>query len=330
MISKLKIVKNYLLKRPTRVYIDLTHKCNYNCVFCNSINNKTKEISLNEWEKIILKIKKELGNCFLYFSGGEPLLYKDFFSLLKFTKENGFYVGMVTNGFFINKVNAYKLINSGIDSITISLESLKEKIQLDLTKKRNTIAKVKEAINNLKKEIKNQKKPFININTVITKKNYSELIKIIEFVENQKLNGISFLGLSFNPTDSKVKELMLDKNEQKEFSIIVDKLIELKKKGAKINNTIKELKIFKKYYSSPNIIKKGYPCDLRNRLYIFPDGTTYSCSKLNPLGNIQYSSLRTILKKQDNIIKQSIYCEENCIFPCTREQPFLKKIKSLL
>lgn len=41
--------------RFKKIYIEITNKCNLNCSFCIKDNRKIKEMSLEEFEKILKK-----------------------------------------------------------------------------------------------------------------------------------------------------------------------------------------------------------------------------------------------------------------------------------
>ncbi len=71
--------------------------CNLNCRFCD-----TKLSSFKEYEpqELVLELKSRGGNCeFISFTGGEPLLQKDFLKeVLKLTRAAGFKNYLETNG----------------------------------------------------------------------------------------------------------------------------------------------------------------------------------------------------------------------------------------
>ena len=77
-----------MLRLPTTSIIELTNRCNHNCIFCycpwefdsNYINS---ELSKEEWFNVIDTYKK-YGIQQITFSGGEPLMRDDLFDILDY------------------------------------------------------------------------------------------------------------------------------------------------------------------------------------------------------------------------------------------------------
>lgn len=114
------------------VRISLTDKCNLRCVYCmpsdvafekNYINDV---LELDDY-KFIIKGMSELGTTKVRFTGGEPLLHPNIVELIRYAYEDCRIddIGITTNGIGLDKI-AYNLYQSGLKSVNISLDSLKE------------------------------------------------------------------------------------------------------------------------------------------------------------------------------------------------------------
>ncbi|MCM8820169.1 MAG: radical SAM protein, partial [Candidatus Omnitrophica bacterium] len=86
---------------PTEAHLELTYRCNLNCVYCYCLKDPN-EISTNRFKEIISKLK-DLEVFFLTFSGGEPLLREDFLELYLYARKKGFLISILTNGTLFNK-----------------------------------------------------------------------------------------------------------------------------------------------------------------------------------------------------------------------------------
>ena len=81
--------------------MELTERCDNNCVHCsinipeNSLKQK-RELNTSEWKRII-KQAADLGVLRIRFTGGEPLLRKDFSELYLFARKLGIKVIIFTN-----------------------------------------------------------------------------------------------------------------------------------------------------------------------------------------------------------------------------------------
>lgn len=86
-------------RAPLYGLLELTYRCNYNCVHCYNrrFAGSEDELRTEEFKDIIDQISA-LGGLRLCFSGGEPLLREDFFEIYSHAKEQGFIISIYTNG----------------------------------------------------------------------------------------------------------------------------------------------------------------------------------------------------------------------------------------
>lgn len=106
-----------LNKKPKRVIIEITDRCNFNCKHCFA-NKNDFELKLESWKKIFNNICKEKIQS-ITITGGEPLLYKDLFNLLKQVKIRKTKLSLDSNASLINQSNI-KLIEKYFKKIRIS------------------------------------------------------------------------------------------------------------------------------------------------------------------------------------------------------------------
>jgi len=107
--------------------ISLTSYCNANCNICHNEGQYKANnggLSLREYEEVA----RLLAPCFhsprVVFTGGEPLLYSNLYEVIKIFKSHGYTVGLVTNGTLLNESKQKKLLESGLNTINVSLNSL--------------------------------------------------------------------------------------------------------------------------------------------------------------------------------------------------------------
>jgi cyclic pyranopterin phosphate synthase len=88
---------------PIHVEIDLTNRCNHNCVFCGlDFDRGTKEID----REVMLRTLKNLAEHdvkSVMFTGGEPTMHKDVVLFIQKAKEYGLDVALTTNGSLFDK-----------------------------------------------------------------------------------------------------------------------------------------------------------------------------------------------------------------------------------
>ena len=65
----------------SKIYVEITNICNLNCSFCSEDNRVKEEMSLENFELILKKIKNYTKSIYLHVKG-EPLLYSKLDKLL--------------------------------------------------------------------------------------------------------------------------------------------------------------------------------------------------------------------------------------------------------
>ena len=90
---------------------NFTNRCNLSCMHCYSKADLDAVDTLTT-EKIIETLPKLKANGvkFLIFSGGEPLTRKDLYEIADKCKEIGIITYLSTNGLYVGKKNAKKLL----------------------------------------------------------------------------------------------------------------------------------------------------------------------------------------------------------------------------
>ena len=165
--------------------ISVTDRCNYRCSYCmpSEIFNKDysyiKQNKILSYEEIIQisTVLKKIGLKKIRITGGEPLLRKNIDKLIyKLKTEVGIKnVSMTTNGSLLTDKKLNELKASGLDSLTLSLDTLHSDkiVKINGTKKTFDLDKVLESI-----------EKYFNIvktNTVVIKSiNDTEVLDIID------------------------------------------------------------------------------------------------------------------------------------------------------
>lgn len=110
-------------RRVTSLRISLTNRCNLKCIYCHNEGelDSGKEITAEEVARLIT-IGKKYGIDKVKFTGGEPLIRRDFEDILQAMPQIKD-VSVTTNGTLLaNRVK--DLMESGLNRVNISLDSL--------------------------------------------------------------------------------------------------------------------------------------------------------------------------------------------------------------
>jgi len=271
-------------ERPAVAQIEITNICNLDCAMCQrkDLGVSEKHIKWKIFLKILDKLKdvKKLILC----GWGEPLCHPDSIRMIEYAKSKGFKVSITTNGTLLDSNMADKLIATGIDSISISIDDV---IKEDT--KGHVIGNQLDNIDQLIKKVKNKgAETCIILQTTYHKNGEDKIARVIEFagkVGADKVN-INRLDIRFNPD--------LERPDYEEEKKLVRQMTKISDR----NNTIFEFKIhtFSKgivRWISQKIIplthKKGKHClRVYDYLFITQEGDVSPCCSLPKIsfGNI--------------------------------------------
>ena len=172
-------LQNRKYQFPWKGQLELTYRCNVECIhcYCKGSENKDEELSTSEWKKIINEIHRE-GCLLLNFTGGEPLVRDDFLELHAYAKSKGFLTMLFTNGLLITKKMIDYLVKSPPYSIEITLYGITKKTYEAITQVKGSFAKAIRVVRMLAEE----KLPLI-VKTMCLQQNKHEIGRIKAFTE---------------------------------------------------------------------------------------------------------------------------------------------------
>ena len=224
--------KDTLSRQFEYLRISVTDRCNYRCSYCMPAEIFNKDYSYIKQNKIlsyeeiiqISLILKKVGLKKIRITGGEPLLRKNIDKLIyKLKTEVGIeHVSMTTNGSLLTDEKLSLLKSSGLDSVTLSLDTLNSDkiIKINGTKKQFNLDKVLQGIEKYFGKVKT--------NTVVIKGiNDNEILDIIiKMIEiNSEVRFIEYMdvGESNNWNIEKVipsKDILKSINSRYSLSLI--------------------------------------------------------------------------------------------------------------
>jgi MoaA/NifB/PqqE/SkfB family radical SAM enzyme len=235
---------------PYSLELSPTLKCNLNCLFCwrygKNVGSKD-ELSLEEYKRILKEANKLKIKEVRIIGGGEPLLRKDTFEIMKEVKKYRMFGYICTNGTLFSEKMIEKLVRIGWDHVKISLHGPDKKTQ-DFLVQGKSFEKV---IKNIKsfvewKEKLKTEKPKLEIGLVLNKINFKKVPSMIKLAKN--LNVQAFFIEPITVYTKKGRELKLSKKEAEKFK-------EIAKNAYKLANGLETN--LQQFFSSELIEKTG-------------------------------------------------------------------------
>lgn len=252
--------------QPLFVKIKLLWKCNLSCSFCNlPENGKPMDLryALNLVDQLAI-----MGCRKINFSGGEVFLYDGIFELLEHTAKKGIKVNCTSNGTLLDKENVKRLRDSGINSLTVSLDA--------------AAADLHDKIRGVKGTWKRAVKAL----TLLQKYGVKSSVNTVAHISNMdELDTLHALLCSINP---QIRWNIIPIHGQKDSRISASLALQLSQKAddwklLRYNpfpkNTSDALMYEHGWYAFERLQKKPQCFAPWISLFITPDGYLYSCCK---------------------------------------------------
>ena len=250
-------------RKPNLVNLEITKKCNARCGFCTCWQVDSSG-ELKDYGPAIAKFKPVVCSV----SGGEPLMRKDYAEVLSSVRPHCHYLVIITNGALLNEESAKKLVHSGVDQISVSLDYLSTKHD-EARRIKGLFQHVSEIVPNLAKQ-----GCRIVLNTVIMESNLDEIIPI---AYQAKKWGVLVSYSSYCSLKSDKDNEMVGGDRFEQLAHIVEELKCLKRTLKCIKNSDHYLDRIPQYFKNGSIpnCQAGYKW-----LQLTPDGYVQQCSEL--------------------------------------------------
>jgi MoaA/NifB/PqqE/SkfB family radical SAM enzyme len=276
---------------------------------------KSEELTTDEWKKAIYDLRKWIGPCRVQLAGGETFVRRDVTEIVRFATDNGVLTGLVSNGTMITRELARDIVDSGLGYIHISVDGISSETHDYIRGIPGVYDKTMTGIDHLL-EASRSSGMSISIATIIMKKNMHELVDLVKWVEGKGLDGIIFnpLGPTVDSDPDWYKKTDLWFDELGEINRILDRLIELKRKGAKILNPPQQFEEMKKYFEKPYLLMRDNCMVGITNLGITCDGYIHTCLKMPPLGNVRDVSVEEVWdsEKAREVRRMVKKCDIHC------------------
>ena len=171
-----------------------TKTCNLKCRHCymNSDAQKYEGELTTEEAKRFIDDLAEFNVPVLLFSGGEPLMRKDFFELAEYAAAKGIRPTLSTNGTLITREVAERIKKIGVGYVGISLDGLQE-VNDKFRGKEGAFQAAMEGIQNC--VAVGQR---VGLRFTINHHNIQELDRIFDFIEEKGINRVCFYHLVYS------------------------------------------------------------------------------------------------------------------------------------
>lgn len=211
-LTKMMLSKASKLKIPVSGTFELSPVCNFSCKMCYV--RKTKKevemhprpaVTLEHWLELAREAKEQ-GMLFLLLTGGEPLLWPDFWKLYEELMKMGFLVSINTNGSLIDDEAIERFKKLPPKRINITLYGASDESYEALCGVKGVFGKVDRAIRKLK-----EAGILVKINGSMTPTNVKDMEEIVAYAKN---NGLTLEMATYMFPPTRRDERMIGQNHR--------------------------------------------------------------------------------------------------------------------
>jgi len=271
--------------RNTKVFFYLTYECNLQCEHCYMYAQRRKAplLSVHEYDAIFEELKRK-GVEETTFSGGEPLMRPDFWSIINSARRKGLFPKVFSNGTLWSDADIEKAKDFSI-KVQISIDGVDEK-SCATVRGANVFEKAKEVAVKLAKagvDVEISTTPiWSNMETV--ERGYSTFVKEMREAAGREIKCRVSLDLlpgrhMSNPSEAEKKEY--ENRCRRLYSIA--------------NLRTPQIPFFDAYRKGQGRIACGI-----GRLVFTPDGFVHVCSRLDsfpPIGNVRDIGIQHLMEE---------------------------------
>lgn len=301
------------LDRPLIANLITTRNCNMDCIFCgveHMSRRRGPDVSIDQAKEVIRHLK-ESGILRVNFFGGEPLFYPDIEELVRFTKAEGMYCSMVTNGRLLTEGNI-DWVTKYVDAIAVSLHGMSENNDR-IVRRRNsfndTVAKLKKLRDSTDR---------ITVNMTVTDNDVEDIAPMVRYLH--QACGIEAFAL--NRCIGSVPEGLPNEYSAGDVSLSLEGI---NRSLRIVDEVSKELPVRIRYaihfpyclVEDQKYLKYVGSCGVgANYISVALDGSVQMCSYTSGvLGNIRDSSLLDIWRNHGEYrrYRQGAWLPEKCV-----------------
>ncbi len=207
---------------------NMTRACNLRCIHCYADSDGSAagdEITTEEGIRLIDDLARFRVPVVL-FSGGEPLVREDFFTLAGHAARRGLRVTISTNGTLIDRETARRIKELGAGYVGVSLDGIGGNNDR-FRGSRGAFSAALEGIRNCRRA--GQK---VGLRFTINRHNYGDLENIFDLVEDEGIPRVCFYHLVYSGRGSKMVDEDVSREETRAaLDLIMDRTGRLFKKG---------------------------------------------------------------------------------------------------
>jgi len=313
--------------RPIQIIGLITERCNARCEMCHywRQTDYPSELPAEDWIEALDNLRKFAPGFHIQFTGGEPLMKRDFMQILQWCGQNGVSAGFVTNGELITKDIAKQIVACRINNVNFSIDSATSELHDKLRGKDGIFNRAISAIGYLRLAAEKENRNFIiSIKPTLHSLNMLQMPQLLENAREWGATVVNIQPISVRTPEGENMWI----TDIPALRKVIDKLSEMKKQGFPLANTQRQMATWIGHFEGKTLKRKG-ACKVGMRmLSILSNGDAYYCSTISTvIGNIADSPIKQIWKGDTarEVRFITAKCKLTCTASCYSERTFIEK-----
>lgn len=287
------------IRKPGFCCLGIVDSCMLKCKMCEKwkediyAHGQTQP-TLAQYKTFVSQLREIVDEGFeIDIGGGEALMRDDVLDLVRYMRELGFRTTIASNGFIINDALSKRIVESGLSSIILSIDSLKPEVHDEMRGVKGVQEQVLRAIDTIRSYSKDI---HIGLCSIIMDKTLDDVTALAEWsnARRDKINSHLFMAV-MQPNNTVKQDEWFDSDsiggiwprDIDKARAVVDDLITRRRRGDWIGNSVEQLEAFKMYFENPTRFVKKSPCNLDRALHVSAVGDIFLCFRWGTFGNIK-------------------------------------------
>lgn len=330
---------NRTLAPPLLAGLLVTYRCNLRCLFCDypSRGNKKQEFTTEEFQRIIREFHS-MGIPAIGFAGGDPILRKDIWTIVRTAVDLGMTTSLASNGTLWTDETIEQSFDSGLHLLGFSLESAEPHIHDTLQDQEGSWEKVCNTIRKVDDyRKKNNRDIVISVSVNFNFENLDDIVLMPAFAKSLGADQVNYIGMETGGIKEKEKAIRdaldIRFKDIKKIDSCVDELIKIKKKTGLVDNSYDSLEALK--YQA-----RGLPLPVKcnagfTSLYVDCYGQIFPCMAFMENGK------KVVAKYEPGKLEKFWYSHlyndfrhkylnscRDCYWPCQNEMNYMMNVRS--
>ena len=201
---------------PPTMTIEPTNICNLKCPLCTTgageMERSAGKMSLETFAALMDKMGDDIFFLLIYHQG-EPYINKHFFDFVRLAKEKNIYVTTSTNGHYFTDENIKQTIESGLDSMIVSIDGVTQK-SFEKYRVGGNLEKVVSGTKKMmqEKKIRKSRTPNVALQFLVMKHNESEIEEVRKLGKEMGVDRVLIKNIEVRSFDEALEWLPQEKS----------------------------------------------------------------------------------------------------------------------